>query len=327
MADIFYNDSGDVSSLENLTLGLVGYGNQGRAHALNLRDSGLTVKIGTRRGSKACQQAIEDGFERLEISEVAKGCDLIALMLPDEQMPSVYAEQIAPNLRPGSGLVFAHGFVFHHKTIAISKETDVILVAPTGPGRQVRTLYVEGLGLPALVAVGQDFTGKAWERCLAYAKAIGCTRAGAIKTTFAEETVTDLFCEQAVLCGGIPELIKASFETLTSKGYQKELAYISCLKEVKLIADLLFQQGVDGMRQAISNTAKYGSAVAGPKIIDGRTREALLGVLENIESGEFARDFMNDTADGAPAVKDLVESEKQSGLAKVGNELRTSLKF
>ncbi len=327
MANIFYDDSGDLSSLENLILGLVGYGNQGRAHALNLRESGFDVKIGTRSGSRACQQAIEDGFERLEISEVAKRCDLIALMLPDEQMPSVYADHIGPNLRPGSALVFAHGFVVHHKTISISKETDVILVAPTGPGRQLRSLYEAGQGLPALVAVDQDFTGKAWDRCLAYAKGVGCTRAGAIRTTFEEETVTDLFCEQAVLCGGLPELIKASFETLTSKGYQSELAYISCLKEVKLIADLLFQQGIDGMREAISNTAKYGSAVAGPRIVNNGTRQQLAAILERIESGEFARDFTADTANGAPAVKELMKMEKHSRLARVGRELRDSLRF
>ena len=327
MANIFYDDSGHFSSLENLILGLVGYGNQGRAHALNLRDSGFDVKIGTRTGSKACQQAIEDGFERLEISEVAKRCDLIALMLPDEQMPSLYAEQIAPYLRPGSALVFAHGFVVHHKTIAISKETDVILVAPTGPGRQVRSLYEAGQGLPALVAVGQDYSGKAWERCLAYAKGIGCTRAGAIRTTFAEETVTDLFCEQAVLCGGLPELIKASFETLVSKGYQSELAYISCLKEVKLIADLLFEQGIDGMRQAISNTAKYGSAVAGPKIINNATRQQLEEVLERIETGEFARDFGDDTANGAATVKEMMKTERDSRMARIGRELKGNLQF
>jgi len=327
MANIFYDDSGDLSSLENLILGLVGYGNQGRAHALNLRDSGFDVKIGTRTGSKACQQSVEDGFERLEISEVAKRCDLIALMLPDEQMPSVYAEHIGPNLRPGSALVFAHGFVVHHKTISIANEVDVILVAPTGPGRQLRSLYEAGEGLPALVAVEQDYSGKAWQRCLAYAKAVGCTRAGAIKTTFAEETVTDLFCEQAVLCGGIPELIKASFETLTSKGYQSELAYISCLKEVKLIADLLFQQGIDGMRQAISNTAKYGSAVAGPRIINDATRKQLAGILDHIESGEFAREFERDTAAGAPAVAKLLDEEKQSDIAKVGRELSEHLRF
>lgn len=327
MADMFYDESGDLTSLQELTLGLVGYGNQGRAHALNLRDSGLTIKIGTRTGSKACQQAIEDGFERLEISELAKRCDLIALMLPDEIVPSIYTEQIKPNLRSSCAFVFAHGFVVHHKTIELPGDSDIILVAPTGPGRQVRSAYEAGSGLPALVAVEQDASGKAWARCIAYAKGIGCTRAGAIKTTFAEETVTDLFCEQAVLCGGVPELIKASFDTLVSKGYQSELAYISCLKEVKLIADLLFQQGIDGMRQAISNTAKYGSAVAGPSIINDDTRLRLAEILENIESGKFAKAFISDTANGAPAVAALVKAEKESRLAQVGRELKETLSF
>ena len=327
MADIFYDESGDVSSLEELTLGLVGYGNQGRAHALNLRDSGLNLKIGTRSGTKACQQALEDGFERLEISEVAKRCDLIAVLLPDEVMPELFAKQIIPFLRSGCAFVFAHGFVVHHKTVQLPVDSDLILVAPTGPGRQLRSLYEEGSGLPALLAVEQDPSGKAWARCLAYAKAIGSTRVGAIKTTFAEETVTDLYCEQAVLCGGMPELIKASFDTLVARGYQPELAYISCLKEVKLIADLLFQHGIDGMRQAISNTAKYGSVVAGPRIIDERTREHLKAVLDNVESGEFARDFMNDTASGAPALSAFVEAEKNSVIAKTGRRLKEELQF
>lgn len=272
MADIFYDDSCDLSSLQDLTLGLIGYGNQGRAQALNLRDSGLSVLVGTRSGSRTCQQVEQDGLTRCEIGELVRRSDLLGIMLPDEQIPAVFCELILPNLKEGQALLFAHGFAIHHRSITPPSKVDVLLVAPTGPGRQLRSLYVEGSGLPALVAVEQDYSGKAWQRCLAYARGIGCSRAGAIKTTFAEETVTDLFCEQAVLCGGLPELIKASFETLVARGYQSELAYISCLKEVKLIADLLFQQGIDGMRHAISNTAKYGSAVAGPVIINAATR-------------------------------------------------------
>lgn len=327
MADIFYENSCDLSSLENLTLGLIGYGNQGRAHALNLKDSGLNVKIGTRSGSKTCQQARDDGFECLDLESVAKQSDLLALMLPDEQMPEVFSKQIAPALKTGCALVFAHGFAIHHKTISVAPSSDLILVAPTGPGRQVRSLFVDGKGLPALVAVANDASGSAWTKCLAYAKGIGCTRAGVIKTTFEEETVTDLFCEQAVLCGGLPELIKASFETLVSRGYQSELAYISCLKEVKLIADLLFQQSIDGMRAAISNTAKYGSAVAGPKIINSATRANLEGILSNIESGKFATDFITDTADGANTIKNLMRDERNSRLAAVGRELRETIQF
>ena len=327
MADIIYDNLCDLSSLENLTLGVIGYGNQGRAHALNLKDSGLHVIIGTRDGSSTSEQAKADGFNVFETNQVAHCADVLALMLPDEQMPSVYSQQIAPHLRKNTSFVFAHGFAVHHGTIDLPPDSDIILVAPTGPGRQLRSLYVQGLGLPALIAVQQDTSGQAWQHCLAYARGIGCTRAGAIKTTFAEETVTDLFCEQAVLCGGLPQLIKASFDTLVSRGYQSELAYISCLKEVKLIADLLFQQGIDGMREAISNTAKYGSAQAGPVIINASTQAKLAGILSRIESGAFAREFMDDTAAGATTVKELLREERHSRLAKVGRELKEKLFF
>lgn len=327
MATIYYDDNADLTSLRELILGVVGYGNQGRAHALNLRDSGLNVVIGTRSGSTAKDVAKQDGFEALDIGEVAEKADIIALLLPDEHAPSVYEQHIRPNLKGPKSFVFAHGFVIHHRTLVLPSDCDILLVAPTGPGRQLRSLYQEGAGLPALVAVEQDASGQAWPRCLAYARAVGCTRAGAIKTTFSEETITDLFCEQAVLCGGMPELIKASFDTLVAKGYQSELAYISCLKEVKLIADLLFTRGVDGMREAISNTAKYGSAVAGPAIINSTTKHALNEILENIETGSFAKEFLNDTANGAVTVKDFMRSERHSRLARTGRELREKLNF
>lgn len=327
MADIIYDNSCDLSSLENLTLAVIGYGNQGRAHALNLKDSGLNVVIGTRSGSKACQEAVADGFARFDIGEAVRRADLLALMLPDEKMPAVYSELIRPNLRAGAGFVFAHGFAVHFKMIDLPEDSDIILVAPTGPGRQLRSLFVEGLGLPALIAVDRDASGNAWQRCLAYARGIGSTRVGAIKTTFAEETITDLYCEQSVLCGGLPELIKASFETLVARGYASELAYISCLKEVKLIADLLFREGIDGMREAISNTAKYGSAVAGPALVTEATRAQLSEILLRIENGEFARDFMIDTGKGAPTVRAFMSAEKDSRLAKIGREMKERLRF
>jgi ketol-acid reductoisomerase len=327
MTDIIYDNSCDLSSLENLILAVIGYGNQGRAHALNLKDSGLNVIIGTRSGSRACQQAIADGFQRLDISAAAAKADLLALMLPDEQIPSIYSEQIAPRIGKGTAFVFAHGFAVHFKTIELPRDSDIILVAPTGPGRQLRSLFEAGLGLPALIAVEQDASSQAWQRCLAYAKGIGSTRAGAVKTTFAQETIVDLYCEQTVLCGGLPELIKASFDTLVSRGYAEELAYISCLKEVKLIADLLFEHGIDGMRAAISNTAKFGSAVAGPELINAGTQERLAGILTSIENGRFAGAFGADTVAGAPAIKELVRSEKNSRLARVGRRLKESLKF
>lgn len=327
MATIFYDDDTDLEPLRELTLGVIGYGNQGRAHALNLRDSGLNILVGTRYGSQAGEQAKAEGFETPGINEVAKRSDLIAILLPDEIVPTIYSEQISPYAAENTALLFAHGFVVHHQTIPLPRGGDILLAAPTGPGRQLRSLYETGGGLPALVAVHQDISGQAWKRCLAYARAIGCTRAGAIKTTFAEETVTDLFCEQAVLCGGVPQLIKASFDTLRSRGYQPELAYISCLKEVKLIADLLFSQGIDGMRSAISNTAKYGSAIAGPAIIDSATQESLEMLLTNIESGRFAEEFIADTKNGSPTIKQLVEEEKTSQLASVGKELKEKLLF
>lgn len=328
MADIFYDHDADLAQLANLTIAVIGYGNQGRAHALNMRDSGLRVIAGCReQGGRAASLAAADAIEVRAIGQAADEADILAIMLPDEVVPVVFATAIEPALRSGKGLVFAHGFVVHHKSISIPKDLDLMLVAPTGPGRQLRSLYEAGSGLPALVAVEQDFTGLAWARCLAYARSIGCTRAGAIRTTIAEETVTDLFCEQAVLCGGLPDLIKASFSTLIARGYQPELAYISCLKEVKLIADLLFEQGIDGMRRAISNTAKFGSAVAGPALIDDKTRQSLGQILDNIESGNFARDFAADTRDDSRIVRNLVLEEENSALAKLGKELSHKLKF
>ncbi|MBY0358551.1 MAG: ketol-acid reductoisomerase [Candidatus Obscuribacterales bacterium] len=327
MPTIFYDKDTGLEPIRDLTLGIIGYGNQGRAHALNLRDSGIKVIVGARKDGSAFTQATKDGFEALSIDAVAKRADLLGLLLPDEVVSSLYSEQIAPHLRTETGLLFAHGFVVHHKTIPLPEHGDILLVAPTGPGRQLRSLYESGSGLPALIAVERDHSQQAWARCLAYAKAIGCTRAGAIKTTIAEETVTDLFCEQAVLCGGLPELIKASFETLVSQGYQRELAYISCLKEVKLIADLLFNQGIDGMRAAISNTAKYGSAVAGPQIIDEQSKAHLQKILSNIEDGQFAQDFLRDTKNGSPTIKNLMQEEKSSLLADTGRELAEKISF
>lgn len=327
MATIYYDQNADLAALKDLTLSVIGYGNQGRAHALNLRDSGCSVIVGAREDSNSRDLAYQDGFQVKSIGEAAAQGDVIGLLLPDEVMPRIVKQQVVPHVKKGSGFLFAHGFTVHHKTIALPADSDILLVAPTGPGRQLRSLYTQGAGLPALVAVEQDSTGKAWQRCLAWARGVGCTRAGAIKTTFAEETITDLFCEQAVLCGGIPELIKQSFETLVSKGYQEELAYISCLKEVKLIADLLFAQGIDGMRRAISNTAKYGSALAGPEIINSATRTELERVLERIESGKFAEAFTEDTKAGSGTIRELLLQEQNSRIARVGRKLKEEISF
>lgn len=327
MATIYYESDASLDSLRELPIGLIGYGNQGRAHALNLRESGLSIWVGSRKDSNARDRATADGFAQHGIGEVVENCSVLALMLPDEVLPEVYAAHIEPYLKSKETFVFAHGFSVRHKTVRLPDDADIILVAPTGPGRQLRSLYEEGKGLPALVAVEQNASGIAWERCLAYAHAIGCTRAGVVKTTFEEETVTDLYCEQAVLCGGMPELIKAAFETLVERGYQKELAYISCLKEVKLIADLLFTHGVDGMRSAISNTAKYGSAIAGPKLVNQSTTNELNDLLTNIETGDFAIKFIEDTKNGSSTIKDLMLQEQNSAIAQTGRDLKDVLDF
>ncbi len=327
MSKFYYDKDASLDPLLELPIGLIGYGNQGRAHALNLRESGLTVWVGARQDSPARTQAMLDGFAPHNIGEVVDNCPVLALMLPDEAMSAVYESSIEPYLKSHTVFVFAHGFVVRHRTLRLPDDADILLVAPTGPGRQLRSLYVEGKGLPALLAVQQDASGLGWPRCLAYARGIGSTRAGAIATTFEEETVTDLFCEQAVLCGGIPELIKASFETLVENGYQPELAYISCLKEVKLIADLLFSSGIDGMRSAISNTAKYGSAVAGPRIVNQSSHKHLESLLAEIKSGSFAKSFIEDTNAGSIAIKELLATERHSRLARTGRQLKDSLVF
>lgn len=326
MAKIYYDHETSIDELQNSVIGIIGYGNQGRAQALNLRDSGLSVRVGARPGSASETNAIKDRFNTQTIEEVVAQCDVLAILLPDEVMTDVYEKSIEPYLTSGKAFIFAHGFAVHNKMLRLPSDSDIILVAPTGPGRKVRSLYEENKGLPALIAVAQNGSGRAFQKCLAFAHGIGCTRAGVIETTFEEETVTDLFCEQSVLCGGVPALIKASFDTLVANGYQPELAYISCLKEVKLIADLLFERGIDGMREAISNTAKYGSALTGDEIVDDRTRTKLQFILERIENGEFARSFLNPN-EREPTIKELLVSEKRSRLARTGAALQTQIKF
>ncbi|CAN5449797.1 ketol-acid reductoisomerase [soil metagenome] len=350
MATIYYDNDADLAMLKSKVVAIIGYGNQGCAHALNLRDSGIEVIVGARANGKAFTKASGDGFATMSVKEATEKASVLAIMLPDEVVASVFADEIAPgiaacakrdsenissptqangqnNQTQHKAFVFAHGFTVTNKTISLPADSDVILVAPTGPGRQVRSLYLEDKGLPALIAVEQDKSGQAFNLALAYAKAIGSTRAGAIQTTFLEETTTDLFCEQAVLCGGMPELIKASFNTLVSKGYQPELAYISCLKEVKLIADLLFTHGMDGMRDAISNTAKYGSVIAGPAIIDAGAEERLGTLLSNIEGGQFAQSFLAEAKAGSPVTRAYASKEAASKLATTGRELKDKLHF
>ncbi len=330
MATIYYDQDADLGLLKNKVVAIIGYGNQGRAHALNLKDSGIDVVIGARNNGNSFRNAEAEGFATMPVKEACVKASVLAIMLPDEVVTAVFKNEIDVALQENTEaktFVFAHGFTVTNQTAQFPASADIVLVAPTGPGRQVRSLYAEGKGLPALVAVEQDASGHALGVALAYAKAIGCTRAGAIKTTFREETVTDLFCEQAVLCGGMPELIKASFNTLVARGYQPELAYISCLKEVKLIADLLFTQGMDGMRDAISNTAKYGSVIAGPSIIDAAAVQKLEQLLNNIEEGRFARDFIAEATAGSPVTREYASQEVNSRLARTGRELKSSLHF
>ncbi|MBZ0186040.1 MAG: ketol-acid reductoisomerase [Candidatus Obscuribacterales bacterium] len=327
MATIRFDQDANLWDLNGLAVGIIGYGNQGRAQALNLRDSGVDVRIGARQKGRSAQKAETDGFQIETIEHIAASCQILVLTLPDETMQPVYSQSIEPYLIPGLTFVFAHGFAVHHKILRLPQDIDIVLVAPTGPGHQLRSLYTQGKGLPALIAVEQDASGYAKKRCLAYARAIGSTRAGAIETTFAEETTTDLFCEQAVLCGGIPELIKASFQILVDAGYQPELAYISCLKEVKLIADLLFERGLPEMREAISTTARYGAALSGPEIIDGRTRERLSQVLRRIEDGSFASEFLSPQSNRHDLLKDQMDAEKHSKLARTGIELANKIEF
>jgi ketol-acid reductoisomerase len=327
MAKIYYDRDTTIDELRDSVIGIIGYGNQGRAQALNLRDSGLSVRVAAREGSPSEAIAIKDRFTPQSIETVAANCDVLAILLPDEVIAKVYETSIEPYLTSHGTFVFAHGFAVHNKMVRLPSDSDIILCAPTGPGRKLRSLYEDNKGLPALIAIAQDGSGRAFQKCLAFARGIGCTRAGVIETTFEEETVTDLFCEQSVLCGGVPALIKASFETLVQSGYQPELAYISCLKEVKLIADLLFERGIDGMRESISNTAKYGSALTGDEIIDDRTRNKLKRILHRIESGEFARKFLNDKGDRERTINELMIAEKHSKLARTGVLLEEKLKF
>ena len=322
MARIYYEDDASLEPLSGKTVAVIGYGSQGHAHALNLRDSGVRVVVGLREGSPSWKEAEEAGLEVLPVAEAAARGDIIAVLIPDQAQPVVYREKIAPHLSPGKCLLFAHGFNVHYGQIVPPSNVDVIMVAPKAPGHRVREVFAEGGGTPGLLAVYQDATGKAKELALAYAKGIGCTRAGVIETTFAEETETDLFGEQVVLCGGVTALIKAAFEVLVEAGYQPEIAYFECLHELKLIVDLIQQGGLTYMRHSISDTAEYGDYVAGPRIVTEETKQEMRRILREVQDGTHARNWILENMAGRPFFNAMRKKEREHPIEEVGRKLR-----
>ena len=303
MAEMFYDDDADLSLIQGKNVAVLGYGSQGHAHALSLRDSGVDVRVGLPEGSKSRAKAEAEGLRVLTPAEAVEEADVIVILAPDHVQRKLYAESVEPNITAGDALVFGHGFNIRFGYITPPEGVDVFMVAPKGPGHLVRREYVDGRGVPVLVAVEKDASGKAWDLALSYAKAIGGLRAGGIKTTFTEETETDLFGEQAVLCGGASQLVQYGFEVLTEAGYQPEVAYFECLHELKLIVDLMYEGGIAKQRWSVSDTAEYGDYVSGPRVIDARVKENMQAVLEDIKNGSFAERFIDDQDAGAPGVQ------------------------
>ncbi len=326
MAKLYYDSDADLSLLKGKTIAVIGYGSQGHAHALNAQDSGMDVVVGLHEGSKSKAKAEADGLKVLSVADAAKAADVIMILVPDTMQGSVYAEHIAPNLVAGNMLMFAHGFNIHFGQIVPPETIDVTMVAPKAPGHRVREVYIEGAGVPGLLAVQQDASGKAHDLGLAYAKAIGCTRAGVIETTFKEETETDLFGEQVVLCGGVTSLIRASFETLVKAGYQPEIAYFECLHELKLIVDLLYQGGLSYMWYSVSDTAEYGGYVVGDEF-ESLVKEEMVGVLQRIQDGTFAKEWIAENTNGRPKFNVRRQKEHDLLLEKVGTDLRDMMPF
>ncbi|MGM0904781.1 ketol-acid reductoisomerase [Mesobacillus maritimus] len=325
MAKMYYNGDANPQYLQGKKVAVIGYGSQGHAHSQNLRDSGVEVVIGLRPGG-SWDKAVEDGFQVYTVGEATAQADVVMILLPDELQPTVYKNEIEPNLT-NQALMFAHGFNVHFNQIKAPKESDVLLVAPKGPGHLVRRVYTEGAGVPALFAVYQDVTGEARELALSYAYGIGSLRAGALETTFKEETETDLFGEQAVLCGGVSALVKAGFETLTEAGYQPELAYFECLHELKLIVDLMYEGGLEGMRYSISDTAQWGDFVSGPRIVTPAVKAEMKEVLKDIQEGRFAKGWILENQANRPEFTAINENEKQHPIEVVGRELRAMMPF
>ena len=322
MATIYYEKDADRSVLANRKVAILGYGSQGHAHALNLADSGVDVRVGLREGSSSRAKATEAGLRVLSVADAAAEADLIMILLPDTEQQDVFEADIRPNLNAGDAIFFAHGFNVRFGYVVAPDDVDVAMVAPKGPGHLVRRTYTEGGGVPDLIAVHQDPSGNAHALALAYADAIGGTRAGVLETTFEEETETDLFGEQVVLCGGLSALVQAGFETLVGAGYQPESAYFECLHELKLIVDLMYEQGISGMRYSISTTAEYGDLTRGPRIIDESVRAEMKKVLGEIQDGSFAEEFMGEVRSGGKRVAELREAGKAHQVEQVGAELR-----
>jgi ketol-acid reductoisomerase len=327
MAKIYYDKDARPELVRAKKVAVIGYGSQGHAHALNLMDNGVEVKVGLRPGGKSWQKAQTNGIAVESVADAVKWADTVMLLVPDTDQPSVYAAEIAPNLKAGNTLMFAHGFNIRYGTITPPAEIDVSMVAPKAPGHRVREVFCEGGGTPALLAVHQDTSGKAKDNALAYAYGIGATRAGVLETTFAEETETDLFGEQAVLCGGVSALVKAGFETLVEAGYQPEVAYFECMHELKLIVDLMYRGGLNYMRYSVSDTAEHGDYTAGPRIISEETRFVMSEILKDIQNGEYARKWIDENNNGRPWFNQQRDQNRTHMIEEVGARLREMMPF
>ncbi len=325
MPRIYYDQDADLARLSGKTIAILGYGIQGSAQACNLRDSGLKVVVGLQAGARRTEQAKRDGFEVLPVAEAVRRADYVQVLIPDERQGDTFREEIGPNLRSGQVLAFSHGFAIHFHQIVPPADVDVLMIAPKAPGATVRSLYLNGHGVPALIALYQDASGRARELGLAYAKAIGCTRAGVFETTFREETETDLFGEQNVLCGGVAELVKAGFDTLVEAGYAPEMAYFECCHELKLIVDLIYAGGLEGMYQGVSNTAEYGGLTVGPRIVDEHVRAVMRENLRRVQAGEFAREWVLENRANWPVMEALRTQGREHAITEVGQRLRAMM--
>ena len=327
MAKMYYENDADMSLVDDKTIGIIGYGSQGHAHALNLKDSGLNVMVGLYEGSGSIAKAEADGLKVGLVEDTARESDIIMMLIPDHIQAEVYRESILPHLLPGKTLMFAHGFNIHFEAIVPPDSVDVSMVAPKAPGHRMREVFTRGSGVPGLLAIHQNVTGQAEALGLAYARGVGCTRAGVLETTFKEETETDLFGEQAVLCGGVAELVKSAFETLVEAGYQPESAYFECMHELKLIVDLFYQGGLEYMRYSVSDTAEYGDYTRGPVVIDESVKENMQKILADIQDGSFAREWIAENDEGRPRFNRLREENAGHPIEKVGKELRSMMSF